>query len=154
MDQEYPDGPDETGVESYGGGSSGVDAPSESIPVAVESDVDGAPGEEAALRRARALSRLLDDAVRVPGTDFRIGLDPVLGLVSGGGDAVAAPLALYPVAEAYRLDAPRGTIAKMLGLIALDFALGSIPILGTVFDAFLKANRRNVRALERHLEGT
>lgn len=108
---------------------------------------------EAALGRARFVSNLLDDAVRIPGTNVRFGLDPVLGVVSGYGDAVAAAMSLYPVFEAYRLGAPRRTLAKMLSLVAVDFALGSVPILGTVFDTFWKANTWNVRSLERHVEG-
>jgi vacuolar-type H+-ATPase subunit H len=115
--------------------------------------VETGPNEEAALRRVKKVATLLDDAVRVPGTNFRVGLDPILGIVPGGGDAVTAALALYPVAEAYRLDAPPKTIGKMLGLIAVDFVLGSVPVLGVLFDAFWKANTWNARALERHLEG-
>lgn len=120
----------------------------EDVPVTVGSS----PGEEAALRRARAVSNLLDDSIRVPGTDFRFGLDPVLGVLSGYGDAVSAAISLYPVFEAYRLDAPRRTLAKMVALVAIDFAAGSIPIVGTLFDAVWKANEWNVRSLERHLE--
>lgn len=115
--------------------------------------VETTSAEEAALQRARTVSDLLDEAVRVPGTDFRVGLDPVLGVVSGYGDAVAAAISLYPVFEAYRLDAPKRTLAKMLTLVAIDFAVGSIPVVGTVFDAVWKANEWNVQSLERHLEG-
>lgn len=107
--------------------------------------------EEAALRRARAVGRLLDEAVRVPGTDFRVGIDPILGILPGAGDAVAAGLSLYPIVEAYRLDAPGGTLAKMVALVAVDAVVGSIPIVGPLFDAVWKANVWNVRALERHL---
>lgn len=107
--------------------------------------------EEAALRRIRSVSRLLDEAVRVPGTDFRVGLDPVLGVVPGAGDAVAAALSLYPLVEAYRFDAPKGTLARMLALVAVDAVVGSIPVVGPVFDAFWKANEWNLRVLQRHV---
>lgn len=117
-----------------------------------EAHVDAAAAE-AALGRARFVSNLLDDAVEIPGTNVRVGLDPLLGVISGYGDAVAAAISLYPVVEAYRFGAPRRTLAKMLSLVAVDFALGSVPVLGTVFDAFWKANRWNVRTLERHVEG-
>lgn len=110
------------------------------------------PREEAALRRARSVSQLLDEAVRVPGTDFRVGLDPLLSVVPVGGDTVGAALSLYPIVEAYRLGAPRRTLAAMVLLVAIDAVIGSVPIAGTVFDAFWKANTWNVGLLERHVE--
>ena len=116
-------------------------------------DDDISAREAAALRRARALSGLLDDAVRVPGTDVRFGLDPILGVVPVAGDAVAAVLSLYPVAEAYRLGAPRRTLAKMLAVVGVDAVVGSVPAVGGVFDALWKANERNTRTLERHVRG-
>lgn len=114
--------------------------------------VETEPQEQAALRRVKTLSKLLDDAVRIPGTNARVGIDPILGIVPGAGDAVAAALSLYPVAEAYRLDAPPKLIAKMLSLIAVDLVVGSVPLLGPLFDAFWKANEWNARSLERHLQ--
>ncbi|AQL42138.1 hypothetical protein BV210_05165 [Halorientalis sp. IM1011] len=108
---------------------------------------------EAALRRARGMADLLDEAFRVPGTDFRIGLDPIIGVLPVAGDSVAAVLSLYPVLEAYRLDAPRRTLLWMLLLVGVDALIGSVPVLGPLFDAVWKANEWNVRALERHVEG-
>lgn len=124
------------------------------IPVTGESDQPhGAIArEEAALRRARAVSTLLDEAVRVPGTNFRVGLDPLVGVLPVGGDAVAAALSLYPILEAYRFDLPRRTLAKMVLLVAIDAVIGSVPVLGTVFDAFWKANTWNVQTLEEQLQ--
>jgi len=114
---------------------------------------DGATTAEAAtLERVRTVSRLLDDAVRVPGTDYRIGIDPILGILPVAGDGVAMLLSLYPVLEAYRLGMSRTALAKMLSLVAVDAVVGSVPVLGPVFDAFWKANKRNLRTLERHLE--
>lgn len=99
----------------------------------------------------RAVARILDDSVRVPGTDFRVGLDPILGLLPGAGDAVAAGLSLYIVVEAARLGVPYRTIVRMLVNLAIDAAGGSIPVVGTVFDAVWKANRRNVELALREL---
>ena len=107
---------------------------------------------ETARSRVRFASRLLDDAVRVPGTRFRFGLDPVLGLVPGAGDLASTLLSLYVVVEAVRLGLPAPTIAKMLAIVALDALLGSIPAIGVVFDAVFKANRRNLAILEAHLD--
>lgn len=114
---------------------------------------DGVTDAEAAVRRTRGLADLLDEAVRIPGTDIRIGLDPILGLLPVAGDLAMAVLSLYPVLEAYRLDAPRRTLAWMLALVGIDAAIGSIPVVGDLFDAFWKANEWNARALERHVEG-
>lgn len=129
---------------------------SQSIQVTIEDGGEQAgvtPKERAALERVDAFANLLDEAVRVPGTDFRFGLDPVLGVLPGSGDAVAAALSLYPIAEAYRLNAPKSTIAKMLSLVAVDAIVGSVPVLGVLFDAYWKANEWNAQALERHVEG-
>ncbi|WP_248515804.1 DUF4112 domain-containing protein [Salinarchaeum laminariae] len=108
--------------------------------------------EQAALERVEGVAHLLDESIRIPGTDVRFGIDPLLGILPAGGDTVAAALSLYPIAEAYRLDAPRSTIAKMLSLVVVDAIVGSVPVLGTLFDAFWKANVWNARSLERHLE--
>ena len=104
-----------------------------------------------ALRRSRTVSHLLDEAFRVPGTDLRVGLDPILGIAPVGGDAVALLLSMYPVLEALREGLPKSTIARMLLNVTLDATVGSIPLLGTLFDVVWKANERNVRLMERHL---
>ena len=109
-------------------------------------------GEERALQRVRAVAHLMDDAVEIPGTGYRVGLDPILGVLPVGGDAVSALISCYPIVEAYRLGASRATLAKMLAVVGLDFTVGSIPVLGTLVDALLKANERNLRAIERLVE--
>ena len=109
--------------------------------------------DEAAVRRMRFVARLLDDSVRVPGTRLRVGLDPILGVVPGAGDAIAAALSIYIVLESARLGVPFLTLLRMVANVSLDFAVGSVPLLGTVFDAVWKANRRNLRLALSHLEG-
>lgn len=104
--------------------------------------------DAAAVRRMATVARVLDDGIRVPGTDARVGLDPVLGLVPGAGDAVAAGLSLYIVVESARLGVPIRTLVAMLATVAADLALGSIPVVGPVVDALFNANVRNLeRAL-------
>lgn len=103
------------------------------------SDID-----QATVRRMRTVARILDDSVRVPGTDFRIGLDPILGVLPGAGDAVSAGFSLYIVVESARLGVSPPTLIRMLANVSIDVAGGSVPIVGGVFDAAWKANRRNV----------
>jgi uncharacterized protein YjeT (DUF2065 family) len=103
------------------------------------------------LARARALTRLLDSAARVPGTSLRFGLDPVLGLVPGLGDVAGAALSGYVVLLASRLGAPTTVIVRMLGNVVVDTVGGTVPVLGDLFDIGWKANSRNLALLERHL---
>ena len=116
--------------------------------------VEKSAQERAALRRCRSVARLLDDSVRVPGTDRRIGLDALLGLLPIGGDALGAILSLYIVVEARRIGAPTGVIVRMLGNVLVDFLGSIVPVVGYVFDAVWKANQRNLELLEGYVEGT
>jgi len=102
------------------------------------------------LTRARALARLLDAAVGIPGTPLRIGMDAVLGLIPGAGDMVAAALGGYIVLAAVRNGAPRAVVVRMLGNIGIDALLGSIPVIGDIFDVAYKSNIRNAELLERY----
>lgn len=103
------------------------------------------------LARARALTNLLDNAVRVPGTSMRFGLDPVLGLIPGLGDVAGAALSGYVVLLASQLGAPTTVIVRMLGNIVIDTVGGTVPVIGDLFDAGWKSNSRNLALLERHL---
>lgn len=104
------------------------------------------------LARLRALARLLDAAVRVPGTSFRVGLDPLLGLIPGVGDLLGAGITAYLIWEARRLGASRAVLARMVANAGLDALVGAVPLAGDVFDAAFRANLRNVRLLEREVE--
>ena len=103
------------------------------------------------LDAARTLARWLDAEFRVPGTDVRFGIDPILGLIPGVGDAAGALLAGWILLEAVRLGASRATVLRIAGNVALDAGLGAVPLLGDIFDFAWKANLRNVALLERHL---
>jgi hypothetical protein len=103
------------------------------------------------LARARTLTRLLDSAARVPGTSFRFGLDPLLGLVPGLGDVAGAALSGYVVLLASRLGAPKTVLVRMLGNVVIDTVGGTIPVVGDLFDAGWKANTRNLALLDEHL---
>jgi hypothetical protein len=99
------------------------------------------------LERLRAVATVLDDAVRVPGTNVRFGLDAVLGLLPGAGDAVTGVVAAYAIVLAARLGAPPVVIARMAMNVLIDVATGTIPVLGDIFDVGWKSNRKNVRLL-------
>ena len=104
------------------------------------------------LERARTFTRLMESVIRIPGTGITIGLDPLLGLVPGFGDAAGAALAGYLVVLAARVGAPGAVVLRMLGNVALDTAAGSLPVLGDLFDFAWKSNSRNLALLERYLE--
>ena len=100
------------------------------------------------MRRLERMEQLLDRAVRIPGLNQRIGLDGILGLIPGVGDAAAAALALYAVAEAWHLKAPKRLIVRMLGNVLFDTAVGAVPVAGDLFDFLFKSNTRNLRLLK------
>ncbi len=112
----------------------------------------GELAERAHATRIRALARLMDSAVRVPGTNVRLGLDAVLGLLPGAGDLAAAAASVYIVSTAARLGVPRSVLVRMFVNVGADVAIGSIPILGDLFDVAWRANTRNAALLDAHLE--
>lgn len=98
---------------------------------------------------ARSLARVLDTAIGIPGTKLRVGLDALLGLIPGAGDAVSAALSGYIVLAAARAGASRPVLLRMIGNVVFDTVVGSIPIVGDLFDVAFRANSRNVALLER-----
>lgn len=102
--------------------------------------------------RLARLSRQLDSIFRIPGTRFRVGYDAIASIVPVVGDLAAALPAAWIIIESYRMGLPRGKLARQGVNVALDAAVGSIPILGTLFDAGFRANLRNVEILRAHLE--
>ena len=102
-------------------------------------------------RRVRMLGKLLDNSIPIPGTGWKIGLDPIIGLIPGIGDLVGAALSGYIILEAARANASTLTLARMLMNVGIDTVVGAVPALGDVFDAAWKANTKNVALLERHL---
>lgn len=111
---------------------------------AFEGEMEIPPGvDEAAVERMRIVAYVFDELVRVPGTDFRIGIDPILGALPGVGDILSGGLSVYVVLESARLGVSFTTLLRMIGNIALDTAVGSIPVVGTIFDAVWKTNKRN-----------
>jgi hypothetical protein len=106
---------------------------------------------QAALRRVEQLAYWLDDHYRLPGTRFRVGLDGIVGLIPGIGDAVTSTLTAYIVYEAWRLGVPSSMLARMLANLGIDTVVGVVPLVGDLLDIGFKANRRNLKLLHRHL---
>jgi hypothetical protein len=101
---------------------------------------------------AELIAWLLDNSIPIPGTGRRIGLDAVIGLVPGLGDILAGGLGLLIVARAVQRGLPTVVLARMLANVALDFAIGSVPIIGDAFDLWYKSNARNVALLRRYAD--
>ena len=105
---------------------------------------------ESELKDLERLADWMETRFRVPGTEMRFGLDGLLGLVPGIGDGVTALPALYVVARARGLGAPRHVQARMVGNVLLDLLIGAVPLVGDLFDFGFKASTRNVRLLREH----
>jgi hypothetical protein len=106
------------------------------------------------IARIDALATLLDTAFVIPGTQVRFGLDALIGLVPGIGDAITTIMSLFIVREARALGAPPWLIARMIANVALDGLVGAVPLVGDAFDVAFRANRRNMALLRAHLDKT
>lgn len=102
----------------------------------------------------RRLAALLDESIRVPFTRWRLGLDGLLGLVPGLGDAVGALMSLAVVLAAVRHRVPPGKLAAMVGRILLDLGVGAVPVLGDVADFLFKQNLRNLDVVLAHRDAS
>ncbi len=105
---------------------------------------------EAFERRYAAVSRVLDELVRVPGTNQRVGIDPLIGLIPVVGDLVSAGLGFWLIAEAARFKIPTVVLARMVLNTLVDLAVGAIPFLGDLFDVVSKSNKRNLELFRRY----
>jgi hypothetical protein len=115
------------------------------IPRAVATDSDQR------LAHLHRFASWLDEGIRLPGTQVRIGLDPVIGLMPGFGDAAGAVLSAAILVEAVRRGVSRFTLGRIAWNIVLDALLGAVPVIGDAFDFVWKANLKNVALIERHV---
>lgn len=109
------------------------------------------PDARTTLDRLDRLSRVLDIAFVIPGTNVRFGVDAILGVVPVVGDWAGVVLSSWVIIEAARLGVPGGLLARMALNVAIEGVVGSVPVAGDIFDVFWRANRRNVRLLGDHL---
>ena len=110
-----------------------------------------APAERRRYQRLETLANLLDNAIPIPGTSWRIGLDPLLGLAPGVGDALGAAASAWILIEAVRFGVSRAVLLRMLYNIVIDTVLGTIPGAGDLFDFVWKSDSKNMSLLRRHL---
>jgi hypothetical protein len=108
------------------------------------------PDQERRLAGLRRIADLLDNAFVVPGTSYRVGLDPIIGLLPGIGDLISPLFAIGMLLQARQLGVPKVVQARMLINVAIDAVVGAVPILGDLFDFGWKANDRNLALLELH----
>ena len=111
-----------------------------------------ARSRRATIERLDKLATLLDTALIIPGTSIRFGLDGLIGLIPGIGDAITTVLSMYLVYEAHRLGAPSHVLMRMIANVAVDGVLGAVPLVGDAFDVLWRANRRNMRLLRAWME--
>jgi hypothetical protein len=127
--------------------------PARAIPVQGMFDIIGkaAPSRAAALSRMQAVANLLDTAFLIPGTRQRVGIDAIIGLIPGAGDILTTILSSYIIWEARNLGVSRVALVRMLTNLGIHAAVGSIPIVGDLFDAFFRVNQRNLRIVKTQL---
>ncbi|TMC61249.1 MAG: DUF4112 domain-containing protein [Chloroflexi bacterium] len=117
--------------------------------------MDGAVGARTpsiadAERRIALVARVLDELITIPGTRQRFGLDSIVGLIPGVGDLASAAVGGWIIVEASRFRLPGVVLARMVVNTVVDLVIGSIPLLGDVFDVVFKSNTRNLALFRRH----
>ena len=113
---------------------------------------NAAPSQDAALRRMQTVANVLDTAFVIPGTKQRVGVDAIVGLVPGVGDILTTILSSYIIWEARNLGVSKFALSRMLANLGIHAAVGSLPFVGDLFDAFFRVNQRNMRIVRSHLE--
>ncbi len=103
-------------------------------------------------KRIEAMEHLLERSMVVPGTNYPIGLDTIIGFVPVVGDIVTAVMGAYIVWEAKNLGLPRWKLWRMIGNIAIDGAVGAVPVVGDAFDVVYRSNTKNLRIVKKHLD--
>ena len=126
--------------------------PRSSLPRSLTDSLKKLPPQTASsLKRLRQISHVMDNAIGIPGTGIRFGLDPILGVLPGGGDVAAGLLSVYIVFEGARMGVPAPTLGRMGFNILFDVVTGLVPFVGDLVDVTWKANSKNVALLEKHM---
>jgi len=105
-----------------------------------------------ALKQVAFLGKLMDNQFSIPGTNFRFGLDPIIGLLPGAGDLATFAISSYMLTIMAKNGASGYLLARMALNVLVDTAIGSIPFIGDVFDFAYKSNAKNVRLMQQHFQ--
>lgn len=119
---------------------------------ALAADQPRAAVKDSPARVTRAFSYLLDDLVRIPGTNIRFGVDPLLSLIPAAGTTIGAAFGSVVLIDAVRLRAPIPVLARMVSNYLIDWLVGIVPILGSFFDMAYRSNAKNLKLLNRTIE--
>lgn len=103
-------------------------------------------------QRIEMMEQVLENAITLPGTRFRVGLDAIVGVIPVLGDLISAAMGAWIVWEARNLGLSRWQLIRMSSNVAVDTAIGAIPILGDAFDIMFRSNTRNLRIIRKHLD--
>jgi hypothetical protein len=103
-------------------------------------------------QRLEKLAWILDSVIPIPGTNWRIGLDGLIGLIPGVGDISAGAISTYILYQALRMGVPTMVVGRMLLNIVMESVVGVIPFFGDIFDFAFKANKRNVELLREYVD--
>lgn len=117
------------------------------------SDITAVSPEEIEMSVARleALAKVMDSIITIPGTNVRLGVDALLGLLPVIGDAISATISSYLIWEAKRLGVSRFLLARMAGNVMIDTVVGAVPLVGDVFDVAYRSNLKNIALLKKHI---
>jgi Domain of unknown function (DUF4112) len=107
---------------------------------------------DAAMARITMVARLMDSLFAIPGTKVRVGLDAIIGLVPVVGDLISQAISTYIIWEAHQLGVSKLTLLRMFANTIADTFIGAVPVAGDLFDVAFRANMKNLRLLEKHLE--
>ncbi len=126
----------------------------EDRPETIDFDVLPPQSSETDSKLARWIAMIMDDLIKVPGTNFKFGLDPLLGLLPGVGDSGTAFVSMSVLIQAASLGAPKIALARMALNIMINTVLGALPFLGDAFSVWFKSNKRNYKILRAYADGT
>ena len=109
---------------------------------------------EEKLLRLKLLGNRLDEIITIPGTKYKIGIDPIIGIFPVIGDLLGSIISIYIIYSGSKMGVSSQVIAKMSLNLGIDFTVGLIPIFGDIFDMGWKANKKNIELIEKNINQT
>ena len=111
------------------------------------------PAEGKGQKLSKGIAYVLDDLIKIPGTDKRIGLDPIIGLIPGAGDFLSSGAGLAVLAAGAKRNIPKSVYLRMISNWGLNALLGAVPVIGDAFSFWFKSNRRNYELMQAYAKG-